>query len=282
MTNVHDTLGSIYSDLGQWYADRFAACLAVFLTFYIMSVVSYAMLLFVLVRFCSHRDVVSGSSRLREAELHTLQSNASVYVLKKLHQRWRRGYRFLTVSGANMVAHLVSKTILVVGVVVTLQTAGLTLASMLTATAVVGFTISIALRDVLSNAFAGLQILWYNAVKTGDIVKISGMGPGVADKWLRVQSIGLTKIEMCHVPTNGQPDASGADSQTVFVVPPSLLSQQVIQVQSARASEATPQDGVRHRVTETPSAAAAPPSVSIVSTNAGPPTVSSRRMMLNV
>ncbi|MEE8341834.1 MAG: mechanosensitive ion channel family protein [Candidatus Neomarinimicrobiota bacterium] len=68
--------------------------------------------------------------------------------------------------------NLVRAVILVIGFLVALDYLGVSITPMLTALGVGGLAISLALKDTLSDVFAGLHILLSKKVKTGDFIEL--------------------------------------------------------------------------------------------------------------
>ena len=68
--------------------------------------------------------------------------------------------------------NLVRSIILVIGFLVALDFIGVSITPMLTALGVGGLAISLALKDTLSDVFAGLHILLSKKVKTGDFIEL--------------------------------------------------------------------------------------------------------------
>lgn len=72
--------------------------------------------------------------------------------------------------------------ILILGLLVVLQTLGISITPILTALGVGGLAVALALQDTLSNLFAGIQIIFSGQLKPGDYIKLeSGEEGYVAD-----------------------------------------------------------------------------------------------------
>ena len=70
-------------------------------------------------------------------------------------------------------ANISKLVIYMIGLMVVLQTLGISIAPILTALGVGGLAVALALRDTLANLFSGLQILLSQQLKQGDYVKMS-------------------------------------------------------------------------------------------------------------
>lgn len=70
-------------------------------------------------------------------------------------------------------ANITRAVVLVVGVLVLLQSMGLSITPMLTALGVGGLAVALALQDTLANLFAGVHILASKTVVPGDFVRLS-------------------------------------------------------------------------------------------------------------
>jgi len=78
--------------------------------------------------------------------------------------------------------HLVSMAIWVVGILIALQSMGISITPLITALGVGGLAVALALQDTLSNLFAAIQMLMSKQVKPGDYVKLeSGQEGYVTD-----------------------------------------------------------------------------------------------------
>jgi small-conductance mechanosensitive channel len=91
-----------------------------------------------------------------------------------------RSARFI---GRETAEHLPSTSILqnlcrvvvyIIGILIILQSFGISIAPLLTALGVGGLAVALALQDTLSNFFAGLNILLSKKIKPGDYIKLDG------------------------------------------------------------------------------------------------------------
>lgn len=76
-------------------------------------------------------------------------------------------------SSATIFANIARIAVLAVGILVLLQTLGISIAPMLTALGVGGLAVALALQDTLANLFAGVHILASRKVKLGDYIQLS-------------------------------------------------------------------------------------------------------------
>jgi Small-conductance mechanosensitive channel len=82
---------------------------------------------------------------------------------------------------ASIFVLLTKGTIVGVGVMVLLQSIGISVAPLLTALGVGGLAVALALQDTLRNLFAGIQILASKKVQPGDFVKLDTGEEGYVD-----------------------------------------------------------------------------------------------------
>jgi small-conductance mechanosensitive channel len=78
-----------------------------------------------------------------------------------------------TLPGATLVTNLARVTVLAIGVLVILQTLGISIAPIITALGVGGLAVALALQDTLANLFAGVHILASRQLRPGDYVKLA-------------------------------------------------------------------------------------------------------------
>ncbi len=77
-----------------------------------------------------------------------------------------------TLPGATLVTNLARITVLAIGILVILQTLGISIAPIITALGVGGLAVALALQDTLANLFAGVHILASRQLRPGDYVKL--------------------------------------------------------------------------------------------------------------
>lgn len=105
------------------------------------------------------------------------------------------------IPSASILANLTEVSIYIVGVLILLQTFGISIAPILTALGVGGLAVALALQDTLSNLFSGLHILLSNQIKVGDYIKLStGEEGNVADISWRNTTIQALSNNMVIVP----------------------------------------------------------------------------------
>lgn len=110
-----------------------------------------------------------------------------------------------TVAGrlpsATLVGNTVRLIVLALGLLVLLQTLGLSIAPIITALGIGGLAVALALQDTLSNLFAGIHILLSRQIRTGDLVRLDGGQEGVVqDVTFRYTSIRLLSGSLLIVP----------------------------------------------------------------------------------
>lgn len=81
-------------------------------------------------------------------------------------------------ANSTIVINLVRVLIVVTGVLVALESVGISITPILTALGVGGLAVALALQEPLSNLFAGLQILAAKRVRLGDYVKLDSGDEG--------------------------------------------------------------------------------------------------------
>ncbi len=82
---------------------------------------------------------------------------------------------------ATLVANLVRLTVLVLGLLVLLQTLGISITPLITALGVGGLAVALALQDTFANLFAGVHVLLSRQVRTGDFVKLESGQEGTIE-----------------------------------------------------------------------------------------------------
>lgn len=78
-----------------------------------------------------------------------------------------------SLPGATLITNLARVAVLAVGVLVILQTLGISIAPIITALGVGGLAVALALQDTLANLFAGVHILASRQLRPGDYVKLA-------------------------------------------------------------------------------------------------------------
>lgn len=77
------------------------------------------------------------------------------------------------VPGATLITAITRIVVLAIGIMVILQTLGISIAPMITALGIGGLAVALALQDTLANLFAGVQILAARQLRPGDYVRLS-------------------------------------------------------------------------------------------------------------
>lgn len=72
----------------------------------------------------------------------------------------------------SMFVHLTKAIVLLIGLLIILQSLGISIAPLLTALGVGGLAVALALQDTLSNLFAGIHVIASKQVRPGDYVKL--------------------------------------------------------------------------------------------------------------
>ena len=105
------------------------------------------------------------------------------------------------VPGASLVTNLVRIAVLAIGVLVVLQTLGISVTPVITALGIGGLAVALALQDTLANLFAGVHILATRQVRPGDFVRLETGEEGyVADITWRYTTIRRLPNDMVIVP----------------------------------------------------------------------------------
>lgn len=100
-------------------------------------------------------------------------------------------------------ANLTKLLVLLIGVLIILQTLGISITPILTALGVGGLAVALALQDTLSNLFAGIHILLSRKIRPGDYVKLeSGEEGYVTDITWRNTTIRALPNNMIIVPNS--------------------------------------------------------------------------------
>jgi small-conductance mechanosensitive channel len=101
----------------------------------------------------------------------------------------------------SMFANLTRILVFIIGILVILQSLGISIAPILTALGVGGLAVALALQETLSNLFAGIQIIASRQIKPGDYVKLSSGEEGyVTDITWRFTTIRALPNNMFIIP----------------------------------------------------------------------------------
>jgi len=82
---------------------------------------------------------------------------------------------------ATLIANLVRLTVLVLGLLVLLQTMGISITPLITALGVGGLAVALALQDTFANLFAGMHVLLSKQVRTGDYLRLESGQEGYVE-----------------------------------------------------------------------------------------------------
>ncbi len=104
---------------------------------------------------------------------------------------------------SSIFANLTRILVFVIGLLIILQSLGISITPILTALGVGGLAVALALQDTLSNLFSGLQILVSNQIRPGDYVKLDNGEEGhVIDVTWRNTTIRALANNMIVVPNS--------------------------------------------------------------------------------
>lgn len=102
-------------------------------------------------------------------------------LMSKLATGFVRMYTGRVLPSTTIIVNLTKVFVFVLGILVMLQTVGVSVAPILTALGVGGLAVALALQDTLTNLFAGLHIIASKKVKTGDFVKLETGQEGILE-----------------------------------------------------------------------------------------------------
>ncbi len=109
----------------------------------------------------------------------------------------------------SILTNLTRLTLLLIGVLIALDSLGISIMPALTALGVAGLAVALALQSTLANLFAGLQILASKQLRTGDYVKLdSGEEGCVMDIAWRTTTIRTIQNNLVFVPNSKMASAS--------------------------------------------------------------------------
>ncbi|MEV6104343.1 mechanosensitive ion channel family protein [Streptomyces sp. NPDC051940] len=143
---------------------------------------------------------------LKDAVRHTVQQIVVAVLILAVTVAVARiigelvGSRSAGLGSATILVNITRIAVLAIGVLILLETLGISIAPLLTALGVGGLAVALALQDTLANLFAGVHILAAKSVQVGDYIKLSSLEEGyVTDiNWrntvIRTQSDNLVII----------------------------------------------------------------------------------------
>jgi len=110
----------------------------------------------------------------------------------------------------SILSHSTTLIVFAMGLMIILQTLGVSITPLITALGIGGLAVALALQDTLSNLFAGLLIIATGQIKSGDYVKLEGGSEGY------VSDITWKNTTLLAIPNN------------IIIVPNSKLSSTII------------------------------------------------------
>lgn len=102
-------------------------------------------------------------------------------VISKLSTGFVKLYTGRILPSTTIFANLTKIFVYVMGMLVLLQTIGISVAPIITALGVGGLAVALALQDTLTNLFAGLHVIASKKMKPGDYIKLETGGEGVLE-----------------------------------------------------------------------------------------------------
>ena len=107
------------------------------------------------------------------------------------------------IPSSSIISNIIKVLIFVVGILVILQTLGISITPVLTALGVGGLAVALALQDTLGNLFAGIHIIASGNIKTGDYVVLdSGQEGFVEDVTWRYSKIKTVANNVIIIPNS--------------------------------------------------------------------------------
>ncbi len=82
------------------------------------------------------------------------------------------------ITSSSIIVNITKVIVYLLGILVILQTLGISITPILTALGVGGLAVALALQDTLSNLFSGIQVIASQQVKTGDFIKLDSGDEG--------------------------------------------------------------------------------------------------------
>jgi len=89
--------------------------------------------------------------------------------------------RKFSIPSSSIFINITRILILILGVLIALQSVGISITPMLTALGVSGLAVALALQDTLSNLFAGIHLLMSGQIRVGDYVSLSSGEEGYVE-----------------------------------------------------------------------------------------------------
>ena len=214
MTHADTAAGALremWVDISLWFATRFSAGFVVLLTFIFLGNFFGWCMLYVVrgIRFMRGNGWPWGHDNPKETMRARRNGEFSTIM------GWmRRGA--MSESCTHIVAQCFKILFYLIGIIVALNYWGLPVTPLLLSAGILGFCVSIALKDPLSGLFSGIIIMIYDRLHDGTLVRIQLPG-GDTKRWYKILSISLSKVEMRAWSESG---AAEHDEKTVWYVPP--------------------------------------------------------------
>ncbi len=82
---------------------------------------------------------------------------------------------------ASILSYVTRAIVYVIGILIILQSLGISITPLLTALGVGGLAVALALQDTLSNLFAGIHIIASKKIRTGDFIRLEGGQEGYVE-----------------------------------------------------------------------------------------------------
>lgn len=128
------------------------------------------------------------------------------YAAADLSERFLRNYSRkpeTSVPSSGLATTLVKWTIILIGVLTALEVLGVSIIPLITALGVGGLAVALALKDTLTNLFAGIHIMVEKSVRVGDFIKLeTGQEGYVEDITWRTTRIKMLPNNILIVPNN--------------------------------------------------------------------------------
>ena len=123
-----------------------------------------------------------------------LASRLTVYSIRKAE---------IPLQATGLTQGVIKVVVITIGVLILLETLGISITPILTALGVGGLAVALALQDTLGNLFAGVHILMERSIRIGDFVKLeTGQEGCVADIGWRTTRVQLQPNTMVIIPNS--------------------------------------------------------------------------------
>jgi small-conductance mechanosensitive channel len=130
-------------------------------------------------------------------------------------------------SITGLVAGSIQVTVLLIGLLCALGTAGIDITAMVAGVGLAGLALSLALKEVLTNVLSGIMVIVYKPFREGDVISVATATPTVLEGTVREINLRFTRLE--------------AEGGRIYVPNSLILSNAVVvRQQGAAASPQTP------------------------------------------